>query len=136
MVLVIAVWAMFLPAQLQREELRGALKSNRWTVPPGETGDNTNSPTFREGIESIINPDDLHAVEAAVTLKDRVQGKVTALSMGPPQAIDSISEAMGMGVDQGILLSDMAFAGADTWATSFTLGKAIKDRSIRSHPVR
>ncbi len=81
---------------------------------------------IREGIESIINPDDRHAIEAAVSLKERLGGKVTAISMGPPQAIDAISEAMGMGVDQGILLSDRAFAGADTWATSFTLGKAIE----------
>ena len=81
---------------------------------------------IREGIESIINPDDRHAIEAAVSLKEKYGGKVVALSMGPPQAIDAISEAMGMGVDEGILLSDRAFAGADTWATSFTLGKAIE----------
>jgi electron transfer flavoprotein beta subunit len=81
---------------------------------------------IREGIESIVNPDDLHAIEAAVCLKETQGAKVTALSMGPPQAIDALSEAMGMGVDKAILLSDMAFAGADTWATSFTLGKAIE----------
>jgi electron transfer flavoprotein beta subunit len=81
---------------------------------------------MREGIESIINPDDRHAIEAAVTLKETLGGKVTALSMGPLQAIDAISESMGMGVDSGILLSDTAFAGADTWATSFTLGKAVE----------
>ena len=81
---------------------------------------------IREGIESIINPDDLHALEAAVTLKERFGGKVTAISMGPPQAIDALSEAMGMGVDECILLSDSAFAGADTWSTSFTLGKAVE----------
>jgi len=80
----------------------------------------------REGVETIINPDDLHAIEAALTLKERLGGNVTAISMGPPQAIDAISEAMGMGVDRGILLSDKAFAGADTWATSYTLGKAIE----------
>ena len=80
---------------------------------------------IREGIESIVNPDDLHAIEAAVTLKEAIGAKITALSMGPPQAIDALSEAMGMGVDEAILLSDKAFAGADTWATSFTLGKAI-----------
>jgi len=80
---------------------------------------------IREGIESIVNPDDLHAIEAAVTLKETIGAKITALSMGPPQAIDALSEAMGMGVDEAILLSDKAFAGADTWATSFTLGKAI-----------
>ncbi len=81
---------------------------------------------IREGIKSIINPDDRNAIEAAVTLKEAFGGKVTALSMGPPQAIDAISESMGMGVDMGVLLSDTAFAGADTWATSFTLGKAVE----------
>jgi len=81
---------------------------------------------IREGVESIINPDDRHALEEAISLKEAIGGKVIAISMGPAQAIDAISEACGMGVDEGILLSDMAFAGADTWATSFTLGKAIK----------
>lgn len=81
---------------------------------------------IREGIESIVNPDDLHAIEAAIALKEKTKGKVTAISMGPPQAIDALTEAMGMGVDKAILLSDRAFAGADTWATSSTLGKAVK----------
>ena len=81
---------------------------------------------IREGIESIINPDDQHALEAALSLRDALGGTVTAVSMGPPQAIDVISEGLGMGVDKGILLSDRAFAGADTWATSSTLGKAIE----------
>lgn len=81
---------------------------------------------IREGVETIINPDDLQAVEAAVALKDAHGGTVTVLTMGPPQAIDALSEAMGMGADKGILLSDRAFAGADTWATSHTLGKAIR----------
>lgn len=81
---------------------------------------------IREGIESIINPDDRHALEAAVHLRDTLGGKITVISMGPPQAIDAISEALGMGADEGILLSDRAFAGADTWATSLTLGKAIE----------
>ena len=81
---------------------------------------------IREGLESIINPDDLHALETAISLKERMGGKVTAVSMGPPQAIDALSEALGMGADRGILLSDSAFAGADTWATSFTLGKTIE----------
>ncbi len=81
---------------------------------------------IREGLESIINPDDLHALEAAVSLKEVWGGTVTAISMGPPQTIDALSEAMGLCVDKGVLLSDRAFAGADTWATSFTLGKAIE----------
>ena len=80
---------------------------------------------IREGIESIINPDDRHALEAAVALKEAHGGRVTALSMGPTQAIDAVTEALGLGADEAVLLSDRAFAGADTWATSSTLGKAI-----------
>jgi len=81
---------------------------------------------IREGVESIINPDDRHALEAAIRLKKAEGGKVTVLSMGPPQTIDALSEAIGMGATEAILLSDHAFAGADTWATSFTLGKSIE----------
>lgn len=81
---------------------------------------------IREGLESILNPDDRHALEAAIQLKEALEGYVTVISMGPPQAIDVLSEAIGMGADEGILLSDTAFAGADTWATSHTLGKAIE----------
>jgi len=81
---------------------------------------------IREGVESIINPDDRHAIEVAITLNQELGGKTTALSMGPPQAIDAVSEALGMGIDQGILLTDKNFAGADTWATAYTLGKAIR----------
>jgi electron transfer flavoprotein beta subunit len=80
---------------------------------------------IREEIESIMNPDDWHAMEAAVSLKESVGGRVTAVSMGPPQAIDVVTEAMGMDADKGILLSDRAFAGANTWATSLILGKAM-----------
>jgi len=81
---------------------------------------------IREGVESIINPDDRHAIELAITLKKGFGGKAVAISMGPAQAIDAISEAIGMGIDEGILLTDKNFGGADTWATSFTLGRAIR----------
>jgi electron transfer flavoprotein beta subunit len=81
---------------------------------------------IREGVESIINPDDRHALEAAVALKESFGGKVTAVSMGPPQAIDALAESLGVGADRGILLSDRAFAGADTWATSLTLARAVQ----------
>ena len=81
---------------------------------------------IREGVESIINPDDRHAIELAVSLKQDYGGKARVISMGPPQALDAISEALGMGIDEGILLTDTNFAGADTWATSFTLGRAIQ----------
>ncbi len=81
---------------------------------------------IREGMTSIINPDDLHAIEAALRLKEAGEGTVTAVTMGPPQAVDALSEAIGMGADTGILLTDRAFAGADTWATSYALGMAIQ----------
>jgi electron transfer flavoprotein beta subunit len=82
---------------------------------------------IREGVETIINPDDLYALETAVSLKETLGNTtVTVLTMGPPPAIDALTEAMGMGADQAVLLSDRAFAGADTWATSYTLGKAIQ----------
>ncbi len=81
---------------------------------------------IREGVESIINPDDRNAIEAALQIREKLGGSVTVVSMGPPQAIDAITEALGLGVDRGVLLSDGCFAGADTWATSFTLGKAVE----------
>lgn len=80
---------------------------------------------LREGVKSVMNPEDRHALEAAIRLKEARGGKVIALSMGPAQAVDVISEAIGMGADEGILLSDRAFAGADSFATSSALGKAI-----------
>ena len=73
-----------------------------------------------------MNPYDTHALEESLRLKDRYGFRVAVISMGPPQAIDVLTEAIGMGADEGILLSDTAFAGADTWATSHTLGKAIE----------
>lgn len=81
---------------------------------------------IREGLESIVNPDDLHALEAALRIKEETGGTVTAISMGPPQAVDALTQAIGMGADKGILLCDRAFAGADTWATSLTLSRAIR----------
>lgn len=80
----------------------------------------------REGVPSIINPYDLHAVEAAIRLKESHGARVTAITMGPPQAESILREVISMGVDDGVLLTDRAFAGADTWATSYTLAKAIQ----------
>jgi electron transfer flavoprotein beta subunit len=80
----------------------------------------------REGVASIMNPYDRHAVEAAVQLKESTGCSVTALSMGPPQAEEVLREAVSCGSDGGTLLSDRAFAGADTWATTYTLGKAVE----------
>ncbi|MFH0777305.1 MAG: electron transfer flavoprotein subunit beta/FixA family protein [Candidatus Eisenbacteria bacterium] len=80
---------------------------------------------IREGIPSMVNPFDLYAIEEALLLKDKFGGTVTVVTMGPPQAADALREALAMGADVALLLSDKAFAGADTWATSYTLAKAI-----------
>ncbi len=80
----------------------------------------------REGVKSIINPFDMYAIEESLRLKERLGGKVTVITMGPPQADAALREAISMGADEGILLSDRAFAGSDTWATSYTLAEAIK----------
>ncbi|GAB6184290.1 electron transfer flavoprotein subunit beta/FixA family protein [Thermodesulfovibrio hydrogeniphilus] len=81
---------------------------------------------IREGVPSIMNPYDLHAIEAALQLKEKTNGRVTAITMGPPQAEEVLREAISMGVDDAILLTDRRFAGADTWATAYTLSKAAK----------
>lgn len=80
----------------------------------------------RDGVESIINPLDLYAIEAGVQLKETFGGTVTAVSMGPAKAAAALKEAVAMGCDDGLLLSHRAFAGADTWATSYVLAKAIQ----------
>lgn len=79
----------------------------------------------REGIAAIINPFDLYALEEGLRVKDAQGGKVTVITMGPPQAEAALREALGYGADAAVLLSDKAFAGADTWATALTLAKAI-----------
>jgi electron transfer flavoprotein alpha/beta subunit len=81
---------------------------------------------IREGMPSIINPEDKNALEEAVRLKEIHGGKITVLTMGPRQAEDALHEALAMGADEAVLLSDASFRGADTWATSYTLSQAIK----------
>ena len=88
--------------------------------------DPTTNTLKREGVESIINPFDEYAIEEAVRLKERTGGKATVITMGPPQAENILREALARGIDNAILVSDRAFAGADTWATSYTLAMAIK----------
>ncbi len=80
----------------------------------------------REGVESIINPFDLFALEAALRIREQAGGEVQVLSMGPPQAAEVIKEAIGYGVDSGLLLSDRAFAGSDTWATTAALAAGVR----------
>lgn len=81
---------------------------------------------IRQGVKSIINPYDKNAIELALQLKETYGGKVTVITMGPPQAKEALKEAYGMGADEVILLSDRFFAGADTLATSYALAKAIQ----------
>lgn len=81
---------------------------------------------IREGVPSIINPDDKAGLEAALRLKDQYDAHVTVLTMGPPQAEAVLREALAMGADKAILLTDRKFGGADTWATSLTIASAIK----------
>src|SRR4030042_1509693 len=80
---------------------------------------------IRSGVESICNPYDLIATEAAVQLIERYGGKITVISMGPPQAESALRECLALGAHQAILLSHRAFAGSDTLATSYTLSRAI-----------
>ncbi len=81
---------------------------------------------IREGVPSIINPEDKNALEEALKLKESMGAEVIVITMGPPQADDALREALAMGVDKAILLTDRAFAGADTWATATTLSKAVE----------
>lgn len=81
---------------------------------------------IRDGVPSIINPDDKYALEEALLIKDKYEDvHVTVLTMGPPQAEAALKEAIAMGADSAILLTDRAFAGSDTWATATILSAAI-----------
>ena len=87
---------------------------------------------MREGVESIMNPFDEYALEEALKLKDAHGARVTVISMGPPQAEVILREAMARGADDVVLLTDRAFAGADTLATSYAISQAIK--KVDAHP--
>jgi electron transfer flavoprotein beta subunit len=77
-------------------------------------------------VPSIINPFDTYAIEEGILLKEAHGGHTTAITMGPPQAEEAVKEAVAMGCDDAVLISDRAFAGADTWATAYTLAQAIR----------
>ncbi len=81
---------------------------------------------IREGVDAVVNPEDLVAVEAALRFRDDHGGTVTAVSMGPPQAREALFEILAMGADDAVLLTDRAFAGADTLATAYTLARCIE----------
>lgn len=80
----------------------------------------------RDGVDSKMNPYDLYAIETALRIKDKVGGKISVVTMGPPQAGEIIKEAYMMGADEGVVVSDRKFAGADVLATSYTLSQAVK----------
>jgi len=81
---------------------------------------------IREGVPTIINPFDKNAIEEGLRLKEAYEGELTVITMGPPQAKEALREALAMGVDEAILVSDRAFGGADTLATSYTLAQTIR----------
>lgn len=81
---------------------------------------------IREGVKSIVNPVDENAIEAALQLREAHGGKVTVVSMGPPQAEEALRQALAMGADEAILLVDNAFRGSDTLATSYALAAAVR----------
>jgi electron transfer flavoprotein beta subunit len=95
-----------------------------------ETGDIRWNPEtgalIREGSSGVLNRNDKHAIEAALQLREMHGGSITALSMGPPQADEALREALSMGIDTAVLLSDKRCAGADTLATSYALSLAVK----------
>jgi electron transfer flavoprotein beta subunit len=80
----------------------------------------------RDGVPAAINPFDLYAIEEALRLREANGGNITAISMGPPQAEAAVRDAIAFGIDRGILLSDRAFAGSDTLATSYALATGIR----------
>lgn len=81
---------------------------------------------IRQGVPSIVNPFDKNALEAALQLREKHGGRVTVISMGPPQAQDALRECLAMGADEAVLMSDRAFGGADTLATSRTMAAGIR----------
>lgn len=96
---------------------------------PGTTKVKINPETgtlIRDGVEAVVNPFDEYAIEEALRIKERVGGVVKVITMGPPQAEAALRSAIAMGADEGYLISDRAFAGSDTWATSYTLSKGIQ----------
>jgi electron transfer flavoprotein beta subunit len=96
---------------------------------PGTTQVKINPDTgtlIRDGVEAIVNPFDEYAIEEALRIKEKHGGTVKVVTMGPPQADEALRTVVAMGVDDAYLVTDRAFAGSDTWATSYTVSSAIK----------
>lgn len=90
---------------------------------------------IREGVPSIMNPYDLHGLEAALRLREQYGGRVTVVTMGPPMAEKTLKEAISLGADDAVLVTDRKFGGADTLATSYVLAEVIKKAAATWGPV-
>ncbi len=96
---------------------------------PGTTQVKINPETgtlIRDGVEAVVNPFDEYAIEEAIRIKEKVGGVIKVITMGPAQAENVLRSAIAMGADEGYLITDRAFAGSDTWATSYTISSGIK----------
>ena len=101
----------------------------------GKVAVNPDGTLDRASMQTIINPDDMNAVEAALTLKDETGCKVIVVTMGPPPAAGMLRELLAMGADEGVLVSAREFGGSDTYATSQILSAAIKRIGLESDDV-
>ncbi len=88
--------------------------------------DETTGTVVREGVELIVNPLDLYAIELALQLKEKYGAETAVFTMGPPQTIGALREAVAMGIDSGYLICGREFAGSDTWGTAYSLAMAIR----------
>lgn len=90
---------------------------------------------IRQGVPAIVNYFDLHGLEEALRIKDQLGARVTVVSMGPPSADKALKQCISMGADEAVLISDRAFAGADTLATSYVIGMAVQKAASEWGPV-
>lgn len=110
----------------KRNEMRIILPIKQVPETKSVKMDEKTGTVIREGVEAIVNPLDLYAIELGIRISDELGGETLAISMGPAKAGEALREALAMGVDDAVLVSDRAFSGSDTWATSYILSEAIK----------
>jgi electron transfer flavoprotein beta subunit len=101
----------------------------------GKVAVNVDGTLNRASMPTVINPDDMNAVEAALTLKEAADARVIVVTMGPPQAANMLHELLAMGTDEAVLVSAREFGGSDTFATSQILGAAIKRIGIEDDTI-
>ena len=101
----------------------------------GKVAVNPDGTLNRASMQTITNPDDMNAVEAALKLKDETGCKVVVVTMGPPPAVGMLRELLAMGADEGVLVSAREFGGSDTYATSQILSAAIKRIGVEADDV-